>query len=123
VDDKNDIAIKTAIDEMVNDPDKGIVFIDKMTEKELLDLLMRLAKKAKSIRSRHWLRYGVLLEMGKVLSKIYSMNIHRWAIDDGMSREEIEGFEKHFKDKLFGDFLRTNELIIDLLRNKKDAKP
>lgn len=117
-----DLAMKSFIDNMVADPDGGIVHIDKFKEKELLDLLFRLAKKAKSIRSRHWLRHGIILEMGKVLSKLYNMNIHRWALDEGMSREELEAFEKHFKDKLFGDFLRTNELIIELLRNKKSQK-
>ena len=110
------------VDDIVADPDGEIVFIDKLKEKELQDLLMRLAKKAKSIRSRHWLRHGVLLEMGKVLTKLYNMNIHRWALDEGMSKEEIEAFEKHFKDKLFGDFLRTNELIIEILRKKNLEK-
>ena len=119
----DDFAIKSELDGMVVDPDKGgIVNINKFKEKELLDLLCRQAEKAKRIRTKHWLRHGYLLEMGKVLGTLYSMNIHRWALDEGMSREELEAFEKHFKDKLFGDFLRTNELIIELLRNKKSQK-
>lgn len=85
---------------LVNDPDKGIVSIDKLKEKELLDLLVRLALKAKSIRSRHWLRQGYLLDLGKVLRRLYEMNIHRWGIDEGLPREYLKHFEEYFKDKL-----------------------
>lgn len=118
----DDFGIKSEVDSMVVDPDKGIVFIDKLKENELLDLLVRLAVKAKSIRSRHWLRHGYLLNMGKVLEKLYHINIHRWGLDEGKSAEELEAFEKYFKDKLFGDFHKTNQLIIELIRNKDTIK-
>lgn len=113
---ESDLHIKSELDDMVNDPDKGIVFIDKMTEKELLDLLARLALKTKSIKSRHWLRHSYLLEMGKVLETMYNMNIHRWALDNGRSGEALKEFEKEFKDKLFGDFHKTNQLILEFMR-------
>lgn len=118
----DDTLMKSELDNMVVDPDKGIVYLDKLNEKELLDLLVRLATKSKSIKSRHWLRHGYLLGMGKVLEKLYYMNIHRWGRDEGRSDEKLEGFEKYFKDKLFGDFHHTNELILELMRKKKSEK-
>ncbi len=111
--------IKSEIDNMVNDPENGIVYLDKMKEKELLDLLVRLANKAKRIKMRHWERHGYLLGMGKVLEKLYFMNVHRWGRDDGKSGYELEAFENYFKDKLFGDFHRTNEVILEMLRTQK----
>src|ERR1700682_2556020 len=106
----SDLGINSELDNMVNDPDNGIIFLDKMKEKELLDLLVRLATKSQRIKTRHWERHGYLLGMGKVLEKLYRMNIHRWGLDEGKSDVELESFEKYFKDKLFGDFLRVNEL-------------
>jgi len=119
----DDFGIKSEFDEMVVDPGRDeIVFIDKMKEKELLDLLVRLALKAKSIKSRHSLRHGYLLNMGRVLEKLYYMNIHRWGLDQGKSEEELEAFEKYFKDKLFGDFHKTNQLILELMRKQIERK-
>jgi len=86
---------------MIVDPIKGgLIFIDKLKEKELLDLLVGLAKNAKSIRSQHWKRNGILLEMAKVLRRTYEMNVHRWGLDDGISREELDFFEKRFENAL-----------------------
>lgn len=120
--DADDLLIKTELDNMVNDPDKGIVYLDKMSEKELLDLLVRLSQKVKRIKTRHWERHGYLLGMGKVLEMLYRMNIHRWGLDKGKSAENLEAFEKYFKDKLFGDFHKTNQLILELLRKRDTEK-
>ena len=77
-----------------------IINLNKLKEKELLDLMVRLAEKSKKIRTKHLVRHGYLMAMGKVLRKLYTMNIHRWGIDEGLSREEIEKHEEFFKKKL-----------------------
>lgn len=88
------------IDDMVADPDNGIVFLTNLKEKELLDLLFRLTKKAKSIRSQHYKRHGYLMDSAKVLRNVYAMNLHRWGIDGGISREQLVFFEEQFKSAL-----------------------
>lgn len=112
----DDSFMKAGLNNMVHDPDKGIVNLDKMKEKDLLDLLVRLTQKTKSIKTRHWLRHGYILGIGKVLEKLYFMNIHRWALDDGKSGPELKKFEEYFKDKLFGDFHQSNQVIIEMMR-------
>jgi hypothetical protein len=118
-----DSGTKSELDNMIHDPQKDeIVLIDKLKERELVDLLVILATKAKRIQTRHWERHGYLLDMGKVLEALYRMNIHRWGLDGGKSGRDLEAFEKYFKDELFGDFHRTNELIIETLRNQQTKK-
>jgi len=86
---------------VVVDPGKDdLVFLDELKEKELLGLLVRIAEKAKSIRSQHWKRNGYLIDMAKVLRRTYEMNVHRWGLDGGISREELDFFEKRFEDAL-----------------------
>ncbi len=85
----------------VSDPDgRGLIFLDKLTEKELLALLVKIAEKAKRIRSKHELRHGTLMDLAKVLRRTYDMNLHRWGIDDGISREKLDFFEHQFKNAL-----------------------
>jgi len=87
--------------DMIFDPVKeDIVFLHTLKEKELLDLLVGLAEKAKSIRSLHWKRNGFLIDMAKVLRRTYEMNVHRWGLDAGISREQLGFFEKRFEDAL-----------------------
>jgi hypothetical protein len=50
---------------------------------------------------------------------MYNMNIHRWALDKGRSGEALKEFEKEFKDKLFGDFHKTNQLILEFMRKRE----
>lgn len=96
---KDDDSANAFVEGMVADPDGDLVFLDKLNEKELLDLLFRLTKKAKAIRrSKHLLRHGNLLDTAKVLHRIYAMNLHRWGIDSGMSREKLEFFEHEYKN-------------------------
>ena len=90
----DDFGIKAELDNMVNDPENGIVYLDKMSEKNLLDLLVRLAQKAKRIKTRHWERHGYLLGMGRVLENLYNMNIHRW----GLMREDPVKNWKHSRN-------------------------
>ena len=76
---KDDDSANAFVEGMVTDPDGDLVFLDKLNEKELLDLLFRLTKKAKAIStSEHWLRHENLLDTAKVLHRIYAMNLHRW---------------------------------------------
>ena len=77
-----------------------IINLNKLKEKELLDLMVRLAEKSKKIRTKHLVRHGYLMAMGKVLRRLYTMNVHRWALDEGWSREKIEEHDKYFKEKL-----------------------
>ena len=77
-----------------------IINLNKLKEKELLDLMVRLAEKSKKIRTKHLVRHGYLMTMGKVLRRLYTMNVHRWGIDEGLSREEIEKHDEFFKKKL-----------------------
>ena len=96
---KDDDSANAFLEGMVTDPDGDLVFLDILNEKELLDLLFRLTKKAKAIRtSKHLLRHGNLLDTVKVLHRIYTMNLHRWGIDSGMSREKLEFFENEYKN-------------------------
>ena len=46
---KDDDSANAFLEGMVTDPDGDLVFLDKLNEKELLDLLSRLTKKAKAI--------------------------------------------------------------------------
>jgi hypothetical protein len=91
--------MKDLVGGMVVDPDDGIVFLNQLNEKQLTDLLFRQAKKIKSIRSRHWKKHGYLLDMNKVLIHLYSMNVHRWGIDEGIPREQLEDFERYFNNE------------------------
>jgi len=119
-------SIKSEFDKMVKDPDNGIIYLDKLKENELLDLLVRLVNKAKRIKSRHWLRHGYLLSAGKVLQRLYNMNIHRWGLDEGKSGEDLNAFEEYFKDKLFGDFLDINRIIMIykmIKEHRSEGKP
>ena len=85
----------------VLDPETNeIINLNKLKEKELLDLMVRLAEKSKKIRTKHKLRHGYLMAMGKVLRRLYTMNVHRWALDEGWSKERIEEHDKYFKEKL-----------------------
>lgn len=89
------------VENVVVDPGKDdLVFLDKLKEKELLGLLVRIAEKAKSIRSQHWKRNGYLIDIAKVLRRTYEMNVHRWGLDEGISREQLEFFEKRFENAL-----------------------
>jgi len=115
-------SIKSEIANTVNDPDKGRVYLPKLKEKELLDLLVRLAIKAKSIKSNHLSRHWVLLDTGKVLQSLYSMNLHRYALDEGLSREDMEAFEKQFKDKLFEDFLHFTRTVLTIHEMRKSSE-
>lgn len=89
------------LEDAVIDPGKDdLVFLDNLKEKELLELLVSIAEKAKSIGSQHWKRNGYLIDMAKVLRSTYEMNVHRWGLDDGISREDLDFFEKRFEDAL-----------------------
>ena len=79
---------------------KEIIDLSNLKEKELLDLMVRLAEKSKKIRTKHLVRHGYLMAMGKVLRRLYTMNVHRWGIDEGLSREKIEEHDEFFKKKL-----------------------
>ncbi len=92
---------KNPLYDSVYDPvTKEIIDLSNLKEKELLDLMVRLAEKSKKIRTKHDIRHGYLLAMGKVLRRLYSMNVHRWGLDDGLSREKLEELEEYFKEKL-----------------------
>ena len=96
---KDDDSTDAFMEGIVTDPDGDLVFLDELNETDLLDLLFRLTKKAKAIRtSKHLLRHGNLLDTAKVLHRIYAMNLHRWGIDSGMSREKLEFFEHEYKN-------------------------
>ena len=89
------------LDDLVLDPGKDdVVFLDVLKEKELLSLLVRIAEKSKSIRTKHIIRSGYLVDLAKVLRRTYEMNIHRWGLDDGISREDLDFFEKRFEHAL-----------------------
>ena len=89
------------VESTVVDPDAGdSIQIDNLKEKELLDLLVKCAQKSKSIRSKHEIRHGWLMDTAKVLRQIYMMNLHRWALDKGISKEQQDFFEHQFKDAL-----------------------
>ena len=89
------------VEGMVVDPDGGdLILLDKLTEKELLVLLVKIAEKAKRIRSKHSIRHGTLLDLAKVLRRTYDMNLHRWGIDKGISQEKLDFFEHKFKNAL-----------------------
>jgi len=96
---KDDDSADAFVEGIVTDPDGDLVFLDKLNETELLDLLFRLTKKAKAMRrSKHWLRHGNLLDTAKVLHSIFAMNIHRWGINSDMLREKLEYFEHEYKN-------------------------
>ena len=96
---KDDDSADAFMEWIVADPDGDLVFLDKLNETELLDLLFRLTKNAKAmIKSKHWLRHGNLLDTAKVLHMIHTMNIHRWEINSDMLREKLEYFEHEYKN-------------------------
>lgn len=79
---------------MVADPrSKRVVLLDQLGERELLDLLVALAVKAKSIRSQHWEREGYLGNLQIVTAKLLEINRHRWGRDAGLSGKNLKGFE------------------------------
>ena len=87
---------------VVPDPsgEKGLLDISKMKEKNLAVLFDQTWAKAKRIKTKHSSKHGWLLNCATILRRLYLINLHKWARDEGRSGVSLEGFEEYFKGGL-----------------------